>query len=85
MTQQLVPATDGRLVPVFEIMKVTPAIRNMIRDNKVPQIEGLIYSSTTEDMISTDANLLRLYKDGIISKDTALSHASNAEMLKRKL
>ena len=85
VTQQLVPTTDGRLVPVFEIMKVTPAIRNMIRDNKVPQIEGLIYSSTTEDMISTDANLLRLYKDGIISKDTALSHASNAEMLKRKL
>lgn len=85
VTQQLVPTEEGRLVPVFEIMKVTPAIRNMIRDNKVPQIEGLIYSSTTEDMISTDANLLKLYQEGVISRDIALGHATNPEMLKRKL
>ena len=72
VSQQLVPTVDGGVVPALEIMTVTPAIRNMIRDNKVPQIEGLIYSSTKEDMISMDGSLLNLCKKGIISRDTAL-------------
>ena len=57
----------------------------MIRDNKVHQIEGLIYSSTKEDMISMDGSLLKLYKEGRITKDTALKYATNPEMLNRKL
>lgn len=85
VSQQLVPTVDGRIVPALEIMTVTPAIRNMIRDNKVPQIEGLIYSSTKEDMISMDGSLLNLCKKGIISRDTALKYATNPDMLGRKI
>ena len=85
VSQQLVPTLDGRMVPAFEIMTVTPAIRNMIRDNKIPQIDGLIYSSANAELVSMDASLLKLYQDNIISKDTALAYASNPEMLKRRL
>lgn len=85
VSQQLVPTIDGRQVPAFEIMTVTPAIRNMIRDNKIPQIDGMIYSSATPELISMDASLLKLYKDGTISQDTALTYATNPEMLKRRL
>ncbi|MCF0127814.1 MAG: PilT/PilU family type 4a pilus ATPase [Pseudobutyrivibrio sp.] len=85
VSQQLVPAVDGTLVPAFEIMTATPAIRNMIRENKVPQIEGIIYSSDTEAMVSMDASLFRLYKAGRITKETALEFAVNAEMLGRRL
>ena len=85
VSQQLVPTVDGRMVPAFEIMTVTPAIRNMIRDNKVHQIDGIIYSSAKEDMISMDSSLLKLYKSGIIDRDTALTHATNPEMLGKKL
>ena len=85
VSQQLVPALDGRMVPALEIMTVTPAIRNMIRDNKIPQIDGIIYSSMKEDMISMDGSLLNLYKQGIIAKNTALKYATNAEMLAKKL
>lgn len=85
ISQQLVPTTDGNLIPAFEIMTVTPAIRNMIRDNKVHQIDGLIYSSSKQDMISMDNSLLKLYKDGKISRDTALGYATNPEMMKKKL
>ncbi|MCI9101182.1 MAG: PilT/PilU family type 4a pilus ATPase [Lachnospiraceae bacterium] len=84
-SQQLVPTVDGRMVPAFEIMTVTPAIRNMIRDNKVHQIDGIIYSSAKDDMISMDSSLLKLYKSGIIDRDTALTHATNPEMLGKKL
>ena len=34
ISQQLVPTIDGKMIPVFEIMTVTPAIRNIIRDNQ---------------------------------------------------
>lgn len=85
VSQQLVPTVDGQMIPVFEIMTVTPAIRTMIRDNKVHQIDGAIYSSTREDMISMDTSLYQLFKKGLISKETALIHASNPEMLAKKL
>lgn len=85
VSQQLVPTVDGKRTPALEIMTVTPAIRNMIRDNKVHQIDGLIYSSSKEDMISMDGSLLSLYKQGRITKDTALKFATNPDMLNKKL
>ncbi len=85
VSQQLVPAVDGTLVPAFEVMTANGAIRNMIRENKVPQIEGLIYSSDTSEMISMDSSLYKLAKDGKISRETALEFAVNPEMLGRRL
>lgn len=85
VSQQLVPTVDDKVVPALEIMTVTPAIRNMIRDNKVHQIDGLIYSSMKEDMISMDASLMNLCKEGTISRDTALKYATNPDMLGKKI
>ena len=85
VSQQLVPGIDGRRVPAFEIMTITPAIRNMIRDNKIPQIEGIIYSSNKEDMLSMDNSLINLYKNNKITAETALTYASNPEMIKKRL
>ena len=85
VSQQLVPTVDGGVAPALEIMTVTPAIRNMIRDNKVHQIDGIIYSSMKEDMISMDGSLLNLCKAGTISRDIALKYASNPEMLGKNL
>ena len=80
VSQQLVPALDGTMVPVFEIMTVTPAIRAMIRDNKVHQIEGLVSASAKAEMCSMDASLASLCQKRIISRETALSYASNPEL-----
>ena len=85
ISMQLVPDVNGQQIAAFEIMTLTPAIRNMIRENKVPQIEGMLYASNKEDMISMDNSLLNLYKAGRITKETALESATNPEMLKRKL
>lgn len=85
VSQQLVPTVDDKVVPAMEIMTVTPAIRNMIRDNKVHQIDAMIYSSAKEDMLSMDISLLNLYKQGRITYDTALCYATNPEMLSKKL
>ena len=85
VSQQLIPAADGTQVPAFEIMTVTPAIRNMIRDNKIPQIDGTVYSANKEDMHSMDYSLQQLVKSGKVTAETALSYATNPEMLKKKL
>ena len=85
VSQQLVPDLTGGLTPAFEIMNTTPAIKNMIRDNKVHQIDGLIYSSSANGMLSMDNSLLRLYQQGVIDRQEALNHASNPEMLAKKL
>lgn len=85
VSQRLIPDVNGHLIPVFEIMTMTPAVRNMIRENKVHQIDGLIYSSANPQMMSMDTSLLGLYKEGKITRDTALSYATNPDMLSRKL
>ena len=85
VSQQLVPTVHGSMVPAFEIMIMTPAISNMIRDNKTHQIEGIIYTSAKDDMISMDNSLLKLYRNGQITKETALHYCTNPDMLQKKL
>ena len=85
VSQALLPSTDGRMIPAFEIMVMTPAIRNLIREGKTHQIDGMIYSSNSTTMISMDNYLLQLFQKGLITKHTALENASNPEMLARKL
>lgn len=84
ISQQLIPDVNGKNIPVFEIMRLTPAIRNMIRDNKIHQIDGVI-SSSPGQMRSMDQSLFELYKAGRITKDTAINYAMNPEMLRRRL
>lgn len=85
ISQQLIPTRDKKLVPAFEIMVMTPAISNMIRDNKVHQIDGIIYTSAKDDMISMDNSLLALYRKGIITQETALQYCTNPDMIKKKM
>ncbi|MEF9983422.1 MAG: PilT/PilU family type 4a pilus ATPase [Oscillospiraceae bacterium] len=85
VSQQLLPTVNGKLVPVFEVMTVNSAVRNMIRENKIHQLDNVIASSAADDMFSMDSSILKLYKQGIISKSTALIYAANQETLSRKL
>ena len=85
VSQQLVPTVEGTLVPAFEIMTVNPAIRAMIRDGKVHQIDAMLYGSAREEMLSMDQSLLRLYQRRLITRETALAYAANPEMLQKRL
>ena len=81
--QQLVPATmkDGEgnsvRIPVFEIMKATDAIQNMIRENKVNQLNSAMQSGANDGMCTMDGNLIRLCKEGKITKSTALKYRTH--------
>ena len=87
ISQRLVPKVDGKLIPVFEIMTVNPAIQNMIREGKTHQIDNIIYSGSVGQggMLSMDNELIRLYKAGQITKDTAILYAANQDTIRKRL
>jgi len=85
ISQQLIPCEDGKLRPVFEIMHLNSAIRNMIRDSKIHQIDTVIQSSSSEGMISMDASIFDLYKDSLVTADTAVKYAYNVDQIERKI
>ncbi|HCB65838.1 MAG TPA: type IV pili twitching motility protein PilT [Ruminococcaceae bacterium] len=85
VSQQLIPAKDGSVAPAFEIMKANGAIRNMIRESKVHQIDTVIYSSAGEGMVSMDASILELYRQGKISAEEAMTCAAAPAALAKKM
>jgi len=68
--QQLVPGIDGKLYPAFEIMKVTPAIQNLIREGKTFQIPSMIQTGRQYGMKTMAASLNDLAAQGHISRKT---------------
>ena len=85
VSQRLLPMIGGGLAPVFEIMIVNPAIQNMIREGKVHQMDNVIYSGGEAGMRTMDSDILKLYQEQKITKETALTYAVNREMMERKL
>ncbi len=85
VSQRLLPSVTGKLVPAFEIMVVNPAIQNMIRDSKTFQMDNVIYAGAAQGMIAMDNDILRLYKEGQITRETALLHAMNPDTLMKRL
>lgn len=85
ISQQLVPLEEGGLMPVFEIMHLNSAVRNMVRESKIHQLDALMASSAAEGMITMDASLLELAKQKRISKETAVKFAANAELMEKRV
>lgn len=85
VSQQLVQTVDGGIVPAFEVMTVSSAVRNMIRESKAHQLDGVIASCSAEGMISMDQSLLKLVQAGRVAPETALHHAVNPEWLQKRL
>jgi twitching motility protein PilT len=86
VSQKLIPAKSGKLVPAFEIMHCNNAIRNMIREKKVHQIDTVIHASSASDgMVGMDDSILKLFKSGQITRENALAFAESPELIERKL
>lgn len=83
--QQLLPGVDGKMIPAFEIMICNQAIRTLIRDGKTHQIDSTISNSRQLGMITMDEAIIELYKQGKISKETALMYATNPKIVERRL
>lgn len=83
--QQLVPSVDGGLIPVFEILKATNAVRNMIREDKLHQLDSAMQAGAEEGMCTMDGSLLKLYREGRITRETALLSCLHYEAMVKRL
>ena len=86
LSQQLLPrATGTGRIVACEVMVVNPAIRNLIREGKTPQIENAIATSADIGSITMDNALMRMARNRDISLDTALAAANDPESMKRTI
>ncbi len=86
ISQQLIPyeQRENRVL-AMEIMKNNFAIKNLIREGKMHQIQGMIETGYKERMVTMDRHLERLYKENRITRETAIFYASNRQELENKL
>jgi twitching motility protein PilU len=83
VAQQLLPTVDGKgRRAAIEVMINTPLIQDLIRKAEVHEIKEVIKKSTNLGMQTFDQALYNLYKEGIISYETALGHADSANDLR---
>jgi twitching motility protein PilT len=81
ISQTLLKTRDGTgRVAAHEIMVGTPAIRNLIRENKVAQMYSAIQTGQQLGMQTLDQNLQDLVKRNVVSVDEARAKASNKDM-----
>lgn len=81
ISQTLMKTADGNgRVAAHEIMLGTPAIRNLIRENKVPQMVSVMQTSAREGMQTLDSDLQRLVKSRKITQQAALEKAQNKQI-----
>lgn len=85
IAQELLPAADrARRVLAYELVIVNPAVRNLIRENQLHQLENVIQTGRKEGMTLMDNCLYDLYCKCLITYDTALSHARQQDRIVRQ-
>jgi twitching motility protein PilT len=84
VTQQLLPTADGSgRVVCAEVLMLTPAVRNLIREGKTHQIYSVLQTSGGKGMMSMDASLAQLVRQGKITRELAESRSGSPEELRR--
>ncbi len=82
VSQRLLPRIKGGRIVACEILKSSPAIRNLIREEKTYQIENVMQTSVKEGMIILERSLLDLVKNNEITEENAILYANDPKYLK---
>ncbi len=84
LSQTLLPKKGEGLVASYEMMVVTPAIQNLIRENKTYRIDSAIQTGARDGMFLMDDSLFRLWRNNLVEKEEALGKSSKpAELANR--
>ncbi len=85
IAQELLPSVDrSRRVLAYELLIANSAIRNLIRENSLHQLENCIQTGARDGMVLMDNCLYELYCRCQISYDTALSRARNPDRIAKR-
>ena len=75
--QRLLPSTAGGLVMACEILVNTMAIANLVRDGKTTGLRNAMETGVREGMCLMDGVIFGLWREGKITRETALSNVTN--------
>jgi twitching motility protein PilT len=82
ISQKLLPSKKGGRVLAYELLLMNPGIRNLIRENKIHQLETMMQVGQTKSGMTTlNQNLFSLFKKGHITKEQALSNSLDTEQM----
>ena len=86
ISQALLPKASGKgRVAAFEILHMTPAVSNLIREGKTERVTSVIQTSAKQGMITLDDYLLMLYRKGVITGELCLERAQNYGEMQKNL
>ncbi len=78
VSQRLLARADGSgRVPALEVLMVTKAAANLIRENKTFQIRSVLQTGAAHGMMQLDASLAELVRSGVVTRDEALLQAED--------
>jgi pilus retraction protein PilT len=80
VSQRLIPREDGKgRVLAYEVLKVSPAVRRLIHEQRVEELLDMMKISSDPGMLPFNDSLLRLFRAGLISFDAGRSYSSNPD------
>jgi twitching motility protein PilT len=85
LSQALLPKIPESVIAAYEMMVVTPAIQNLVRENKVYRIDSAIQTGRKHGMFLLDESLFNLWKDQLVEKEEALLKAAKPAELAAKI
>lgn len=85
VSQRLVRRKDGRRCAAMEVMVNTPYVADLILNRRIDEVKEAMVNSSDRGMLTFDNSLYKLYTDGLIDMDEALSNADSRTNLEAKI
>jgi twitching motility protein PilT len=85
LSQALLPRKTGGRVAAYEMCVMTPAVSNLIRENKTFRMNSAIQTGTKHGMQLLDDALFKLWQDGIVTREDLLGKANDAADLAERI
>jgi len=85
VSQRLVPTVDGKRAAAIEILLGTPLVSDLIRKGEIHTIREVMEKSENIGMQTFDSHLVRMYKEGLITEETAVKNADSANNVRLKI
>jgi len=85
LSQQLLPRVGGGRIAAFEVLVVTPAIANLVRENKIFRITSSIQTGAKHGMQLLDDHLFHLWRENLVTKEDAMIKSNVPEELSRRI
>jgi twitching motility protein PilT len=85
VSQRLIPSVSGAMLPAYELLLNNTAVANLIRDDRVHEIDIVIETGRDQGMIDFNRNLSEMVRAGKISLDVAMANSRNPRALEKMI